>query len=923
VTYADSTYTIEDLGSANGTWVSGVRIKAPTQISRNEPVTFGQNVPFRWELLQAPGASPGPSVAKGAKVIRIGRSPDNQVVLDYPTVSGYHARIIADSRGAVIEDLGSLNGTALNSATNKIQRAAISPSDRVFFGSFPVPAARLLSNDQSLAVGTQPHQKMGIVKERSIAGRDPECDFPLPFPSVSWRHAELTRTPEGIEVRDLKSLNGTFIDGQRVTGARLLRPGQVVSLGSITLELTDEGEVHRRDYKGNVTIEVDELCVNARGKSSDRLLERVNLTVFPTELVALMGPSGAGKTTLLKALNGYTIPSEGSVLFNGNSLYASFDTYRLELGYVPQDDIIHPLLTVSEALYFTARLRTDLHDSEIRERIAAVQATLEISGIADKLIGSPERKVISGGQRKRVNIAMELICDPTVLFLDEPTSGLSSSDSLKVVKHLYDLARGGKTIMLTIHQPSTAIYRLFDQLVMVSRDAREKLPPGVIPGPGKLVYFGPAYPDSLRFFNEAAVDSLKQKAPGAEPSPEVIFEGLDESPMTSEQWEQKYFSSPQKKKYCDERKGAVHSTEQTATRNGQRFQIGQLWSLIHRILILKIRDHLQTGILLAQAPGFAVLVYLAFARLNFNSTGGDDWISFSSKLASVHFLMVIASIWFGCNNAVREIVGEWPIFEREQMAGLKIPLYILSKFMVLGALCIFQCLSLLAIIYYGCNLQGSFWHCYLTLLLSAFCGVGIGLCISAKFRTTDSALACLPLVLLPMIVLAGGMQPISTMNSTTQAVTLLIPSRWGYEANILTEAKAHDAYVYNPCRRVMDTAAEQTQKAVAATQNACESTIRAQDRKIREKFGVFADTVLPPPPARRDARMTAPVAAPQPDIRPTDIAEVAFPLSAKQPALLKSLPVRSPYSLCVSVLAGMTFLLLALNYFILRRRAVH
>lgn len=640
-----------------------------------------------------------------------------------------------------------------------------------------------------------------------------------------------------------------------------------------------------------------------------------------------MGPSGAGKTTLLKALNGYTLPAAGTVLFNGNSLYASFDTYRLELGYVPQDDIIHPLLTVSEALYFTARLRTDLRDQEIGERINTVLQTLEIGGIADKLIGSPERKVISGGQRKRVNIAMELICDPTVLFLDEPTSGLSSSDSFKVVKHLYDLARGGKTIMMTIHQPSTAIYRLFDQLVMVSRDAKEKLPPGVSPGPGKLIYYGPAYPDSLEFFNGDAVGELKRRAPGCDPSPELVFEGLEGSPLTCDEWEGRYKTSPQKRQYADERKGTVHGTDRPSDRKGQRFQFGQLWSLVHRILILKIRDRLQTSILLAQAPGFALLVYLAFSRLSFDTAAGGDWIGFTSRVASVHFLMVIASIWFGCNNAVREVVGEWSIFEREQMAGLKIPLYILSKFIVLGALCIFQCLSLLGIVYFACNLQGPFWAFFAVLLMSSLCGVGIGLCISTRFKTTDSALASLPLVLLPMIVLAGGMQPLFTMNGATQAIALAIPSRWGYEANLLAEKDAQPVYAYNPCQgpmdKAMDAAAEQTRQAVQRTKQVCEDQMRAQDRQMRAKFGPLAQAILPPAPLAPKKVAELPVAKPtSPAVPPADIAENIFPTDPKRPEFLKFMPNRSPYAMCLGVLAGMTTLLMLLSYWMLRRRVI-
>ena len=918
LSFADGVYTLEDLGSTNGTYVDGEKILAPTIVHQGQHITLGRSTPLPWPAnvsrVSAPLRAPGTT-------IRIGRDPDNDVVLTYPTISGHHARILVGTDEIVIEDLGSTNGTAINSWQNKIRRGALKPDDRVFFGSYPVPAARLLSQKRH-TIGARPQQTLTVTKDQMMLGRDPECDYPLQFPSISWHHAELTRTAGGIEVRDLRSLNGTFVNGARVTGSRLLAPGDVLSLGSITLQLGGTGELQRRDYEGNVTIEVEGLGVSAHAQGSELLLEDVHFTVFPSEIVALMGPSGAGKTTLLKAMNGYTIPSAGAVLFNGHNLYAAFDSYRLELGYVPQDDIIHPLLKVREALYFTAKLRTDLREEEIERRIDEVMQTLEISGIQDKLIGSPERKVISGGQRKRVNIAMELLCDPTVLFLDEPTSGLASSDSLKVIEHLHRLAQSGKTVLLTIHQPSTTIFRLFDDLILISRDSKDRMPPGTKPGPGRLVYFGPAYPESVEFFHPQAVEALQKKTPGAEPSPDLLFEGLGSSAATTADWAAKYEASPFKREYVDERRGTVHSTEQRAASSGPRFRMSHLRTLMHRNYLLKLRDRLQTGILLLQAPGFAFLVCLAFGKLSFDTAKGGDWVAYVTKLSSIHFLMIVAALWFGCNNAVREVVGEWAVFEREQMAGLKIWLYLFSKVQVLGSLCVLQCLSLLTIIYFGCGLEGSFWRIFVVLLLSALIGVSIGLGISSHFKTTDSALAMLPLVLLPMIVLGGGMQPIFTMNGASQAVSLAIPSRWGYEANLLSEARAQPVYSFNPCRPAMEQAQDAARQAVAKVQTACEEGMRAQERAMRERLGPLAPTLMPPAP-RRPAHTEAQEAAP-PEPPAQDIAEASFPSAAtSRAAFLSFLPPRSPYWLSVSVLAGMHILLLAAAYAMLRARVLH
>ena len=196
------------------------------------------------------------------------------------------------------------------------------------------------------------------------AGRDPNCEIPLPdFPMVSWRHARFTRTPSGILVEDLGSRNGTYVNGVRISGKVLAKAGQEIGLGSVRFQLMENGELGaaRLQRQGHHRGQ------GHRGPRAQRqaLLDAVSLTVFPYELVALMGPAGAGKTTLLKALNGYTRPAQGTVLFRGQSLYDYYDLYRHMMGYVPQDDIVHPQLTVRQALYFSARLRTDLTDAEI------------------------------------------------------------------------------------------------------------------------------------------------------------------------------------------------------------------------------------------------------------------------------------------------------------------------------------------------------------------------------------------------------------------------------------------------------------------------------------------------------------------------------------------------------------------------------
>ena len=234
------------------------------------------------------------------------------------------------------------------------------------------------------------------------------------------------------------------------------------------------------------------------------------------------------------------------MLFNGADLYSSYDLFRQQMGYVPQDDIVHSQLTVREALYFSARLRTDLSDKEIDVRIDTI---LDALGILDKkrsLIGSPERKVLSGGQRKRVNIALELISDTPVLFLDEPTSGLSSYDAAGVIDLLKRLSQQGKTIVATIHQPSIDVFRKFDNLIMISRD------PG---GCGALAYFGPAYPDSIKFFHDGAGDLVSRTPAGGDRqvdlNPEMLLTGL--AGRKTAEWSARFAESRYRKQFVDDR----------------------------------------------------------------------------------------------------------------------------------------------------------------------------------------------------------------------------------------------------------------------------------------------------------------------------------------------------------------------------------
>jgi ABC-type multidrug transport system permease subunit len=342
----------------------------------------------------------------------------------------------------------------------------------------------------------------------------------------------------------------------------------------------------------------------------------------------------------------------------------------------------------------------------------------------------------------------------------------------------------------------------------------------------------------------------------------MLMSGLAQLPTAN--WASSYDQSPFKKSFVESRAGKVVSSagKQGATQPKREFGIGQSVVLSARNGLLKLRDRMQTLILLAQAPLFAILVGIAFKQLpdkQFHETG--DWVSFCGKVSSVHFLMVVAAVWFGCNNAARDIVGETAIFLRERMVNLKLPSYVFSKFTVLAAICVFQCSALLVITYYWCELKGPFFTLLAVLIVSSLVGAALGLLISALAPTTESAIAFLPVVLLPFILLGGGIIPLHEMPDAAKWVAAICPTRWGYEANLLVEAKARNSEF----KSEMAEKVQQCKKSVAS----CEARLNPL-AAARSQHG-------------RDSATTVPILK--------DVAATAFPIEDGRSTLARTFEV--------------------------------
>ena len=786
----NGTVTVTDLHSSNGVFVDGIRIRPgePYPVNRNSVVTLGQSSRIDLGHPRILSLFSGPSfdITSGV-TITIGRDSSCHVAVPEKNVSAIHAKITLSGSSIFIEDF-STNGTYINSHSRKVPKGvktAIQPSDTILVATHLIPPQRWLPilkqseqpKQQPISV-RQPELHSPIPppppkyftvisedkKSHATIGRVEGNDIVIPDPLVSASHARIFRKSGEVFLEDMGSTNGTFVNGARIKGVAKIDESSIIRIANQQINLNlrqlknDQIQVITDD---SIRLDVDKLAYLVRDREDNsktkKLLDEISMSVKPGELIAIMGPSGCGKTTLLYSLVGNQPPSAGKIYYNGHDLYKSYDAFRTSVGYVPQDDILFQQLTVYESLYYVCKLRLppETTDHEIDARISKVLTSLRFDvddpekDIRNKLIGNPEdpeKKVLSGGQRKRINIAQELITKPKILFLDEPTSGLASKDATELIKLLRDLStQEGVSVILTIHQPSNIIYSMFDHTVLLC------------PG-GCLAYFGPAVPDSFQFFNIPSQN------------PDELLDYIDVSLGESQLLKLQYTQDDTHKIYVKSRQSDIHSRSEDINSPRRKFGIRQFLVLSGRNFRLKVKDIWGgTGILLIQAPIIAILILLAFE--------GEE--SFQSHL-NVLFLLVVSAIWFGCNNSAREIVSERVIYARERMVNLKIPSYFLSKVFLMTLLCAFQCLILLLVNYWACELKGSFFQYFIILLVTATASVCLGLLLSTYVKSNEAAVGMVPILVVPQVILAGVLAPLSK-----EAIGFLAKftvARWSFEA---------------------------------------------------------------------------------------------------------------------------------------------
>jgi ABC-type multidrug transport system ATPase subunit/CRP-like cAMP-binding protein/ABC-type multidrug transport system permease subunit len=631
---------------------------------------------------------------------------------------------------------------------------------RVSMAIARVLAERVSRNNQR-RVETEAFPILALSAERPTMtiGRWESNDLVIPDPQVEGHHATLTHGERGWLLEDQSTASGTYVNHKRVSQA-LLRDGDEIWIGTTRVFLDG---LTVKSFVGREGTRIEAVGLRRVGARGNTILDDVNLAIQPGEYVALVGGSGTGKTSLLHALNGFAPADEGAVYYNGLSLYENAALFRSVLGYVPQDDIVHPELTPERTLYYAARLRlpVDTGDDEIRSRIDDVLAEV---GLTERR--NTEIRHLSGGQRKRVSLAVELLSRPTAFYLDEPTSGLDPALEGRMMALFKDLTNSGATVVVSTHV--TQNLHLCDKLAWMG------------PG-GRLVFFG-SPPEALRHFKVQTFGQVYDLLNDAESSERqaVAFKestayrvNVDE-PLASLR---DGASAP-----ADE---AVQPPAPTARSGFMR----QLYWLTRRYADVLVRDRHNLTLLLIQAPAIALALLILFDPDVFALTTADGGDA-RRAMTALHMLGVSA-IFLGASNAAREIAKEGAVYKRERLVGVGVVPYVLSKVAVLSVLCFIQAAALLGITLLRIDFESSTaetFGVFIALFLAALAGLSMGLLASAVTGNSDRAMAVVPLLVIPQLIFDGTLVPIDQMLAPAKVIAQVTISKWFLElAGSLTD----------------------------------------------------------------------------------------------------------------------------------------
>lgn len=581
-------------------------------------------------------------------------------------------------------------------------------------------------------------------------------------------------------------LNGLPINaGQVYTfakgGSVKSQHGHPIYFSDVTSSFNEGISVHRLSFTAE--------NISYQFRDGNMAVNNVSFSVEEGNLVGIMGASGAGKTTLLNLLSRILIPTSGSIIVNGIDILKNSEAIEGVIGYVPQDDLLIEGLTVFENLFFAACQCFGNRTKEEIEKIT--EQTLLSLGLYEKRnlrVGSPLNVVISGGQRKRLNIALELIREPSILFLDEPTSGLSSRDSENLMDLLRYLSLKGKLIITVIHQPSSEVFKMFDKVIILDQG-------------GYMAYFGNPV-ESVVYFKtlDAQINSTIGECPSCgNVNPEIIFNIIEtqvvdefgryteKRKVKPEEWASA-FAGRHPFIAVPEVKVPPHSNLE---RPGKLKQFG---IFLKRDFKSKTANRQYVMLTLLEAPVLGFI--LSFIIRYIPDPNSNRYVFFENENIPIYiFMSLIVALFLGLTISAEEIFRDRKILMRERFLSLSRGSYLFSKVAILIGISSIQVFLFLIIANPVLGLKGLFFRYFIALFTTAFCANMIGLNISASFNSAITIYIIIPLIIIPMLVLSGAMFPFDKLNRKIGSVDKvpliaeLMPTRWTYEALMVTQFK--------------------------------------------------------------------------------------------------------------------------------------
>jgi len=511
-------------------------------------------------------------------------------------------------------------------------------------------------------------------------------------------------------------------------------------------------------------------------------LRDVLISEGPGKLIGIMGASGAGKTTLLLTLAGLEKPSKGDIKINGFNIHTEKNKIEGVIGFVSQDDLLIEELTVYQNLYYNAKLCfSNFTEPQLHERVMSTLENLGLDQRKDLTVGSVLDKKISGGQRKRLNIALELIREPAILFLDEPTSGLSSRDSENVIDLLKELSLKGKLIFVVIHQPSSDIYKMFDKMIIMDTG-------------GFPAYYGSPV-EAVTYFKKAThqVDSNRgQCETCGNVNPEQIFNIIESKvvdeygqptskrKVTPPQWHEMY-----QKRFKTSKIEDVKETPPSTLRIPGKLKQAVIFTT--RDFLAKLSNKQYLLINLLEAPLLAII--LTFIVKYKSAPGGKEYIfRFNDNFPAFLLMSIIVALFMGLTVSAEEIIRDRKILKRESFLNLSWNSYLISKLNILFLLSAIQTFMFVIVGNLILEIHGMTWAMWLVLFSTSCFANVLGLNISSAFNSAVTVYVMIPLLLIPQMILSGLLFPFDKLNnliSTKGKVPIVadfMASRWAYEA---------------------------------------------------------------------------------------------------------------------------------------------